>query len=228
MKILCLETSTPDLSLAVAEGEHVVASASSSMKKTMAANIIPAVDRLLKRKGWKLERLDGFIVGLGPGSFTSLRVGLATVKGLAFALNKPVAGISSLDVLAAAVKDANGQICVMADARRDNVYSALYQRVNGKLTRVSEYLLSPSEDVLESLSGEAIITGSGIALYRERIESYTARKNVKISLTPEKLWKPQAKFLLPLGLPVLNLKKPEAVSMLVPMYLYPEDCQVQR
>src|SRR3989338_3422719 len=134
MNILAFDTSSKHFSLAVAKDGKTLHSRSIFLKKVLSGSIMPAILGILKKAGLTLAKLDGFAVGLGPGSFTSLRVGLSTVKGLAYALKKPVVGIPSLDVLALNVKE-DGQICVVCDAKRNMVYACLYQKKGKELKR---------------------------------------------------------------------------------------------
>ena len=181
MNLLSLETSTKNFSLAVSEGEKILASRHFKLTKVLSSSIIPAIDGILKKSGLAVKDLDGFAVGLGPGSFTSLRVGLSTVKGLAFAAGKPIVGISSLDVLAMnAPVEAGAQICVIADARRSLVYSCFYRRSHNNLERISEYSLTGIEEVLKKIKEPTFFIGDGIPLYREIIlkNIYVILKNM--------------------------------------------------
>src|SRR3989304_5415259 len=100
MKILSIDTSTKTFSLAVSDGEEILRSRNIKITRVLSSSIIPSIHQILKKAGIALSQLDGFAVGLGPGSFTSLRVGLSTIKAFALATGKPVVGIPSLDVLA--------------------------------------------------------------------------------------------------------------------------------
>ena len=100
MKLLAIETSTNRFSLAVSEGGEILKSRTLILDKVLSSSIIPSIEKILKESKINLKDIDAFVVGLGPGSFTSLRVGLATIKGLAFATGKPLVGVPSLDAIA--------------------------------------------------------------------------------------------------------------------------------
>ena len=222
MNLLAIDTSTKHFSLAVAKDGKTLRHRGILLKQVLSDSIMPAIQDILKKAGLTLAKLDGFAVGLGPGSFTSLRVGLSTVKGLAFALHKPVVGISSLDVLALNV-NADGQVCALRDAKRNLVYACLYAKKGATLKRKSKYLLTDIENVLKQINGEVTFIGDGVPLFREVIEKAAG---IKPRFVPEKLMYPQARHLAALALKRFESKEHDAPETLVPLYLYPEDCQV--
>ncbi len=127
MYFLSIESSTKVFSLALSRDAKVLRFRNLNVDKALEHSIVPAIDKILGSAGISFKKLDAFAVGIGPGSFTSLRVGLATVKAFAMATGKPVVGISSLDVIAqgTAVTPCD-EICVLSDARRGMVYAAIY------------------------------------------------------------------------------------------------------
>jgi tRNA threonylcarbamoyladenosine biosynthesis protein TsaB len=171
-----------------------------------------------------LGQLDGFSVGLGPGSFTSLRVGLSTVKGLAFATGKPVIGIASLDVLAMNVPEDNVQVCTLCDAKRNLVYACLYEKRGLVLKKKSDYVLSDIQEVLKQVKGKAIFIGDGIPLFRKEIQE---AEGLVPRFADNKLIFPQARRMIPLAYRRIQENKWDHIDQLVPFYLYPEYCQVQ-
>lgn len=222
MNILALDTSSRHFSLAVVKDGKTLRSRNIVLKKVLSDSIMPAIGGILKKAGLTLADLDGFAVGLGPGSFTSLRVGLATVKGLAFATAKPVVGIPSLDVLAMNVKD-DGQVCALCDAKRNMVYACLYQKKGNELKRKSKYLLTDIENVLKQVKGDTVFVGDGVPLFRSAIEKAVG---TKARFAGEKQMYPQAKCLAALVMERFEAKEYDAAGSLVPLYLYPQDCQV--
>ncbi len=224
MNLLALDTSSKHFSPAVVKDGKTLCYRSIVLKKVLSDSIMPAIRGILKKAGLTLAQIDGFAVGLGPGSFTSLRVGLATVKGLAFALKKPVVGVPSLDVLAMNVTG-DGQVCVVCDAKRNMVYACVYQKKGDALKRKSKYLLADIKDVLKRIKGEVTFVGDGVPLFREAIEKAVG---VSPRFTGEKQMYPRAKHLATLALKRFEAKDYDAAETLVPLYLYPEDCQVQK
>ena len=225
MNILAIETSTKTFSLAVMKNNKIVKHRQIVLKKVLSSSIIPAIDKILKASQLALEKLDGFAVGLGPGSFTSLRVGLSTIKGLAFATGKPIVGIPSLDALALNVaEEVDGDICTISDAKRQLVYGCIYEHQNGNMKPHSDYMLMPIVEILARLKGKTLFVGDAIGLYREMI----IQQCPQAIFADEKKWLPQAKAVGLLALERFKTKKFDDIDRLVPLYLYPADCQVQR
>ncbi len=226
MRILSIDPSTKVFSLAVLNHGKVLRYCNIRLKKVLSESIIPAIDEILKKSKLTLRQLDGFAIGLGPGSFTSLRVGLATLKGLNFVLGKPVVGVSSLDLIARNVTASD--VCVINDARRNQVYACFYEQKNGKLKRCSEHLLQPIEQVLEGCQGEMAFVGDAVPLYQKEILHQAKIQGYEPTLTPEKLWYPQAKNIWPLVEGRFKNKQFDDIDKLLPLYLYAADCQVRR
>lgn len=227
MNILSIDTSTKTFSLAVVRGGKVVVFKNIKLKKVLSSSIMPAMDTALKKARLGLKKVDGFAVGLGPGSFTSLRVGLATVKALSFATQRPIVGICSLDVLAlAAARKAKGPICVVSDARRDLVYACLYEAQNGNIKQKNGYLLTPINELLKKIKKPTTFTGDGIKLFGKEIKERLGT-DVRL-IEEEKYWHPDARDLAVLAKERFDAKKFDDADSIVPVYLYPDDCQVQK
>ncbi len=230
MNILSLETSTKQFSLSVSDGEKVVKNRTMVLDKVLSDSIVPAIDRILKDSKMSLSQVDALVIGLGPGSFTSLRVGLSTVKALAFAGDKPVIGVPSLDAVALNVGKTSATICVIADAKRNLVYACLYENPQGHLKRKSEYLLVSLHDLLERIDTNTIFVGDGVTVFKPNIEIYFSTKDSKLEIdfASEIQAHPHAKNLSVLAQDDLKKRKFANIDKLVPLYLYPEDCQVQK
>jgi len=170
MKILAVDTSTRHLSIALTEGDKPLASRNVRPQKDLSLTITFDIERVLQKANVFLHDIDGFVVGLGPGSFTSLRVGLSMMKAFIMVTEKPVVGVPSLDVVAMNVRSKKpANICVISDARRNLVYACVYEKKDGGLTRKCDHLLKSIDDVLTYVEGETIFIGDGIPLCRNRI-----------------------------------------------------------
>lgn len=224
MNTLAIDTSTRTLSLALAVGEKTVAYRNLVLHRRMADAIVPQITRFLAKRDLTLTDIDAIVAGRGPGSFTSLRVGVATVKGLCFGTKIPVAGIPSLDAVAQAVGETGCRVCVISDARRGLLYSAQYGFENGLARLRGEYRLSSWKDLRRELKKPVVFAGDGVALCREEIEKHFGPG---AALTAPKYQVPQARYLLPAGLEALAGKGAGDAAGLEPLYLYPEDCQVR-
>lgn len=224
MNILAMDTSTKQYSLAVAVKGALKAYKNVKADKVLSDTIMVNIDKVLSKAGVALAGLDGFAVGLGPGSFTSLRVGLSTVKALAFATKKPVVGVSSLDALAMAVKDKDAAVCTVMDARRGLVYACHYRKKNNVLERDADYQLVDIGKYLKGLKAPGIFVGDALDLYRDSI--LQSKKCLRLEDGESAF--PQARYLLPLALERFRKGQFDDAARLVPIYLYPEDCQVTK
>ena len=231
MYFLSIESSTKIFSLAVSRDDKVLRFRSLKSAKALEDSIIPAIDHILLSAGVPFKKLDGFAVGLGPGSFTSLRVGLSTVKAFCMATGKPVVGICTLDTIAEGVRHLDcDEICVIADARRNLLYSALYANNKGSLKRKGGYQLTDLSAVLDKVHGRTLFTGDGVGIYRKDIEAAYKQCAGECCafFAPEKFWFPQSRHLAKLAFERLARGKSGDAGKIVPIYLYADDCQVQK
>ncbi len=173
-KLLSIDCSGQHLSLALSDGREAIADLKGKFALRHSGHIIPAIQFLLESVNWKLEELDAIAVGLGPGSFTGLRVALATAQGLSYALKKPLVGVSSSDALALNAPSTAPLLCSCTDARKGEVYIRVYTRNPSSdgppLRPETPHLLLSPEKAAEKLSsyGETVtIVGSGAILYKE-------------------------------------------------------------
>ncbi len=165
MRILAADTSGSSLSVALVEDRVIKAEISYDSRTTHGKLLLSFIDKLLDMVGCTLQDLDGFAVIRGPGSFTGLRIGISTIKGLADVVGKPALGISSLDALAFQLSHSNKTILPMIDARRGEVYHACYTFNEGILMRKTPESVSSPAHVAECVQDPAVILGSGAAVY---------------------------------------------------------------
>ena len=173
MKILGVETSSSVAGCAICDDGLLVYENNFHNTKTHSQIIMPMIDSMLKTCGLTLADMDAFAVDIGPGSFTGLRIGTATVKGFAHALDKPVIGVSSLKTLAYNVISYTGIICSMIDARCEQCYCAVYKSDGETLTTLIEDTALPISDLCGQLAayGERVLcVGDGSLVYRETIQ----------------------------------------------------------
>ena len=148
----------------------VVAQFSLNIEVTHSERLMSTVDRVLRDTGMTMSDMDGFAVAIGPGSFTGLRIGLATVKGLALVTNKPVAAVPTLEALAWNLPFADVPICPMLDARKNEVYAALYEFRGSSLEQLMPESALSIKGLADVLSGSLIFSGEASRLYRDEIE----------------------------------------------------------
>ena len=127
MKILGIDTSTSCGSVGLIDGDSVIAEYLIDIPVTHSERLLGSIEHVLRQAGCSTGELDGWAISLGPGSFTGLRIGVSTIKGLAFATQKPVAGVPTLDVLAFNISPTPYLICPVLDARKGEVYAAFYR-----------------------------------------------------------------------------------------------------
>jgi len=219
MYFLSFETSTKIFSLALSQDEKVLRFRNLKSALVLEDSILPTVDKMLDSAGIKFSQIDGFAIALGPGSFTSLRVGLSTIKAFAMSTGKPVVGIPTMDIIAKGVDlGESDEICVLNDARRGKVYACFY----GPKGKKSDYLLTTLDDVLDKVHGKTLFVGDAIGIYRKDIE----KAHPKCLFADEKWWYPQSKVMASLAYERFQKKEYDDAAKLLPLYLYPQDCQV--
>jgi tRNA threonylcarbamoyladenosine biosynthesis protein TsaB len=168
MKILAVDTSTASGSIALLDDTRLVAEWTLYSTQTHNRRLLKNIDLFLNELGWTLEHLDGFAVTIGPGSFTGLRIGVTTIKTLAWAARKPFAGIPSLDALAAPLGYAAHPICSLIDARKSEIYHAFYQPDGkGAVRLMAPFQVDSAERILEKVEGPTIFCGDGWPLCEE-------------------------------------------------------------
>ena len=163
--ILAIETATSVCGVALIENKRIVGSRSTVEKNVHSEKLLPMVDELLAATGATLGGLKAIAVSIGPGSFTGLRIGLSTAKGMAMALNLPIIPVSTLDALAQHITDAGtlssaSTICPLIDARRDEAFYAFYRVAEGRVFRISEHAIaSVSAILVQAASRQGVIFG---------------------------------------------------------------------
>jgi tRNA threonylcarbamoyl adenosine modification protein YeaZ len=224
MKILGIDTTTKFLSLCLYEDGKIY-EYNLDLGRKHSTLLIVTIKRVLAALGWQIEEIDYFACGLGPGSFTGIRVGLATIKGLAFSLNKPIIGISTLDLLAKNVKAASGaEIIPAIDAKRNLIYCSVYRLKAQKLKRITPYLLLSEKELLRKIRPQSVLLGDALILYKEKI-----LKSIKgVNMLSKDYWYPQPRNLIALALEKIQEKKFSRALAIKPIYLYPKECQIKK
>lgn len=154
MKILALETSAKSVSCAVVENGAPLASAYQCTGLTHSRTLLPMVEDMLKNADMTVADMDALAIAHGPGSFTGLRIGIAALKGLAWAADKPCIGVSTLYAMAQNLKHLDGLIIGSMDARRNQVYNAIFEAKGGKLTRLCNDRAIGLEELCAELKGD--------------------------------------------------------------------------
>lgn len=223
MKILGIDTTTKFLCLgAYVDGKPYEYNL--EVGRHLSELLAPSIQRVVSALGLKIADIDYFACGLGPGSFTGMRIGLATIKGLSIVRNKPVIGVSSLDILAKNAGLTNRLIVTALDARRKLIYCSAYKYEKGLLKRKSGYeLVNPDEFLKKFKATKPIILGDAIPLYGDKISA-----GIKGAILLDKdYWRLKAHHLMELALAKIKSKQFYSASQVKPIYLYPKECQIK-
>lgn len=153
MKILAVDTSAKTASAAITDGTHLIASATLNAPGTHSVTLLPMIDALFSASSMKPEDIDMFACSAGPGSFTGVRIGVSLIKGFGFGTDKPCVGVSALEALAYNMSMAEGILCPVMDARRSQLYNALFRCEGGVIQRLTEDRLLTVEQLAAELSG---------------------------------------------------------------------------
>lgn len=234
MLILALETSTLTASVALLEaplredasfrGEKILAEYTLNLPGTHSERLMPAIDRLLQEASLSTCEIQGIALALGPGSFTGLRIGVSTVKGLAYALQVPVAGVPTLDALAQNVRFASSLICPVLDARKKEVYAALFRgNGEGELKKISEdWVLSP-EKLCSRMAEKTIFLGNGVEVYGETFKKILGPQAL---FAPPELSLPRAVHVARLSLPKFKSSRTLDVFSFTPVYVRRSEAEI--
>jgi tRNA threonylcarbamoyladenosine biosynthesis protein TsaB len=226
VKILAVDTSTSLGSIALVDGPAVRAELALNVSTTHNQRLLPGIHRLLTDVGWTLEELDGLAIGLGPGSFTGLRIGMSVMKGLAFATGKPLAGVPTLDALAANVSLAPWTVCPVMDARKGEVYTALYRGGEGdKLERLTPYQVMKPERLAEFITGKTVLLGDGLLRYGDIVAAGLGDRLVR---APAHLNAIRGTSIGWLAMERLRQGLAEDISTCTPLYIRPSEAELAR
>ena len=242
MTILGLDTSTATASVALIEDgrlilEHFRRGSVKGKGPTAlipranhAETLLPLVENLMKNSSRSWEQVSGIAVSIGPGSFTGLRIGLSTVKGLAYGWDVPVIGVPTLLAVAARVTGWNGLICPLLDARKKEVYTALFRTKGGKgLERLTEDMVSSPERILQhiqSLGREAcLMIGDGTEVYEGLIKEVLGEDTL---VTPGDSYPSIAYSVACIAEERVRRGESDAPGSLVPVYLRPSEAELKK
>lgn len=169
MKVLAVETSTMLGGVAIADEQGIIAEIRLNVKSTHSERMMTSIDHVLKCSGMTLDDIDVFAVASGPGSFTGLRIGMSAVKGLCYASGRPLVMVPTLEAFAWNFSFSVYPVCLMFDARKGEVYAAVFRWEEDGFISVVQDCSARPEELLKGIDGPVIIAGEGALLYRERI-----------------------------------------------------------
>jgi len=225
LKTLILDTSTETGGVGLLEGEMLRAQAQIRVAKTHAGQLWKIIFFLLEQAGWELHDIDLWVVTIGPGSFTGLRIGMATIKGLALATGKPAIGISSLEALASSLSYCPYLICPLIDARKKEVFCAFFKsNSNGVVEMIGEARHIKPQTLVQELTEPVLLVGNGAELYRDFFKENLGPK----ALFPE----PHLHLISPMILGILAQSRfqpdlPFPLDAIRPLYIRPSDAELK-
>lgn len=173
MKILGIDTSTMAANVAVLEDDKLICEYTINTKKTHSQKLMPMIENILKLSDLDIKEIDAIAICVGPGSFTGLRIGMATAKAMAHVNNIPLIGVNSLEILGANMDLCNRNICSILDAQRNQVYMNKYILKDDKITELEEISIKAIDELLEEISSsneDWVLVGEAVYKYKEKIE----------------------------------------------------------
>ena len=228
MKILGIDSSGLVASAAIADEKNIIAEFTVNNKQTHSQTLLPMIEKVVDMSGIELEQIDAIAIAAGPGSFTGLRIGSATAKGIGLALKKPVVSVPTLEGLAYRVSVFDGIICPIMDARRNQVYTGIYKMDKGNLVCLFEQKAVDIHEIMEELEKydeKVIFLGDGVEVQRETIEKEFKKE---YCFAPIHLSKQSAAAVAVLGDIYFNQGKAEDAAEHKPIYLRKSQAERER
>ena len=227
MKVLGIDSSGMTATVAIIEDDKLISEFSVNHKRTHSETLMPMIDEIMKASEITPEDLDVIAIAAGPGSFTGLRIGAATVKGFGLALDIPVAAVPTLEGLAMNLWGSDKLVCPIMDARRNQVYTGLYHvNIEAELPEaVLDQTACDIEEIIEKINtlGEPVIfLGDGVAQFRDIIEEKAA---VSVSFAPAMSGLQRAASVASLGLRYHKAGKTVNADDFTPVYLRPSQAE---
>ncbi|MEJ2102210.1 MAG: tRNA (adenosine(37)-N6)-threonylcarbamoyltransferase complex dimerization subunit type 1 TsaB, partial [Desulfobacterales bacterium] len=224
MKILALDTATKSCSVALTDNGSLSAELTTLKDQTHSKHLMELIHSVFEIAGFGVRDVDGFAVTIGPGSFTGLRIGISTIKGLAHAVGKPVVGISSLKALAWQCDDQNHSIYPFLDARKGEVYWATYRFEGVRLVQKSPARATAPEAALDHIKNPCVFIGNGAQLYRQQI---TTKLGYLAHFAPKDKDILRASSIAFLSIERFNARDTDEVADLIPQYIRKSDAELK-
>ncbi|OGP91644.1 MAG: tRNA (adenosine(37)-N6)-threonylcarbamoyltransferase complex dimerization subunit type 1 TsaB [Deltaproteobacteria bacterium RBG_16_48_10] len=224
MKILGIDTSTSCGSVGLIDDDSVISDCLLGNSITHSERLLHSIEHVLKQSRWAIEDLDGWAISLGPGSFTGLRIGVSTIKGLAFATRKPVAGIPTLDALASNVSPTPYLICPILDARKGEVYTAFYRYEEDTLKKLSAYQAINPEHLTKKIEEKTIFLGTGAKTCGDYLRNAIP---ALATFVPGSLNLPRGAVIARLGLERIQRHEVLDLSTFTPIYVRASEAEIK-
>src|SRR5574337_507360 len=225
MLVMGMETSTMQGGVALVSGQGVICEYTLNVKATYSEPLLPLIDRALQDAGLTSNHVEGLAVAVGPGSFTGLRIGLSTAKGLAVAWDQPVVGVSTLEAMAWTLPCCAYQVCPILDARKGEVYSALFRYERDRLVRLTDDTAVAPDRLLSNIHEPTIFLGDGASVYEDLIQS----RLKELALFPPLVGRGgRAVAVAEIGRRRLLCGHRDDLAAMTPHYLRPSEAELKR
>ncbi len=225
MKVLGIDTSTSCGAVGLIDDGEILSDTLLNIPVTHSERLLGAIESVLREARCSIGDVDAWAISLGPGSFTGLRIGVSTVKGLAFATGKPVAGVSTLDALASQISPTSYLVCPILDARKNEVYTAFYRYGEGDiLGRQSDDQALRPEDLIKRVKERTIFLGDGVRTYRDFL-LHSLPSLATFPVAP--LHVPHGSMVAKLGFELLKKGEHLNVSTFSPVYIRPSEAEMK-
>jgi tRNA threonylcarbamoyladenosine biosynthesis protein TsaB len=240
MRVIGIDTASGAASVALVENGLLVSERTDSRcefagsanrrnsKSNHAETLLPSIELLFESTGVSLQDITGFALSIGPGSFTGLRIGLSTVKGLAYGWQIPVVGVSTLLAHSARVTDYDGMICALLDARKNEVYAAVFQKTGDVLDRVTQDAVGPVVKTIEMVRGfqkgaPCLFVGDGAEVYKNWLQNFPEIRLAETTNSPT-----IAATVARLSEARFRSNRVDDLGALTPVYLRPSEAEFKR
>jgi tRNA threonylcarbamoyladenosine biosynthesis protein TsaB len=223
MLVLGIETATRTGGVAVVSDAGVLAEYTLNIEVTHSERLMATVDRVLSDMGIALRNIEGIAVSVGPGSFTGLRIGISTVKGMACTTGLPVAAVPTLKALAWNLPGAGQPVCPLLDAKKKEVYAAVYRYQDGMLRQVMADSVVPLAGLAGGIAGPTVFTGEGSVLFRQELQGLFGERAL---FAPRSAVAPSAASVAEIGMLMLLAGDRTELDSLAPTYLRRPEAEV--
>ncbi len=219
MKVLAVDTSSTVAAVAVIDNTRLLGEYILNHKKTHSQKLIPMIKELMDNMELSFRDIDVYAASSGPGSFTGLRIGITSIKSIAYAVKKPVVSVPTLDALAYNIPINESLVCPIMDARNNQVYTAVYKREKDRQIKITEYLGLPVAELVEIIKGKnrnTVFVGDAVEIHRDFLKEQLMEK---CEIAPANLLLQRASSVAQLALLDASSGKIESPFDMVPFYL---------
>lgn len=223
MLILGIETATMTGGIALLDENRLISEYTLNVRTTHNARLMPALDQMLKDSSVDKYEISGIAVSLGPGSFTGLRIGLATAKGLAMGLDIPLVGIPTLDALARNIPFSMYQVCPVLDAKKKEIYTSIFRYEDSELIRLTPYSVIPPDELIKQIHEKTIFLGDAVDAYKSLLFGKLGDMAI---FAPDSCRLPRAAIVAEMGLAKLKAGKYLDIASAEPIYIRPSDAEI--